>query len=48
MSDLRYPIGDFEWTQPESEEQSANRRESMPGHLDSDDEYMPESDDDDD
>jgi WD repeat-containing protein 23 len=33
----------------ESEEQSANRWGSMPGHLDSsDDEYMPESDDDDD
>ncbi len=32
----------------ESEEESANRRESMPGHLDSDDEYTPESDDDDD
>jgi DinB superfamily len=26
MSDLRYPIGDFEWTQPESEEQSAKDR----------------------
>ena len=26
MSDLRYPIGEFEWTQPESEEQSAKDR----------------------
>lgn len=26
MPDLRYPIGDFEWTQPESEEQSAMDR----------------------
>ena len=26
MSDLRYPIGDFEWTQPDSEEQSAKDR----------------------
>jgi hypothetical protein len=26
MSDLRYPIGKFEWTQPTSEEQSAKER----------------------
>lgn len=26
MSDLRYPIGNFEWSQPESEEQSAKDR----------------------
>jgi uncharacterized damage-inducible protein DinB len=26
MSDLRYPIGDFKWTKPESEEQSAKDR----------------------
>ena len=26
MSDLRYPIGNFEWTQPASEEQSAKDR----------------------
>ena len=26
MPDLRYPIGDFEWTQPDSEEQSAKDR----------------------
>ena len=26
MSDLRYPIGAFEWSQPESEEQSAKDR----------------------
>jgi len=33
----------------ENQEQSANRRESMSGHLDSDDdEYLHESDDDED
>ena len=26
MTDLRYPIGDFEWTPPDSEEQSAKDR----------------------
>ena len=26
MSDLRYPVGKFEWTQPESEQQSAKDR----------------------
>ena len=28
MSDLRYPIGPFQWIQPESEQQSAKDRES--------------------
>lgn len=40
MSDLRYPIGDFEWTQPATEEHSAKDRArytdvlaKLPGHM---------------
>jgi hypothetical protein len=40
MSDLRYPIGKFQWTAPESEEQSAKDRAGyievlakIPGHM---------------